>query len=244
MTDGAQVRRDLRSKGADRGLHEAKSAIVKVGDGRGFVVEGEGDRFVITAGHCLPKFPSCHSDLKDRTYEALLGPLGEKPAVWAECRFADPIGDIAVLASPDDQALPEEFFAYQKWVHATATLKIADAPQNGPAWLLSLDGRWCRCLVRHNGCMLWISDASKGIFGGMSGSPIVADDGSAIGIVCTSGGGTGVIHTEGGPNPRLVHSLPAGLLGELGLPLKAKRAPQGRPANRRQRSTITIRTPR
>jgi hypothetical protein len=81
------------------GLDEAKNAIVKVGGGRGFVVQGERDRLVITAGHCLPDFPTCHSSshTEERTYKALLGSLGEKPAVWAECLFADPIGDVAVL---------------------------------------------------------------------------------------------------------------------------------------------------
>jgi hypothetical protein len=54
---------------------------------------------------------------------------------------------------------------------------------------------------------LWIADATEGIGGGMSGSPILADDGTAIGLLCTSGG-TGEVHTEGGPNPRLMCHLP------------------------------------
>src|ERR1035437_7130431 len=93
------------------GLDEAKNAIVKVGGGRGFVVQGERDRLVITAGHCLPDFPTCHSSshTEERTYKALLGSLGEKPAVWAECLFADPIGDVAVLGPPDDQQPSDEF---------------------------------------------------------------------------------------------------------------------------------------
>src|ERR1035437_420479 len=97
------------------GLDEAKNAIVKVGGGRGFVVQGERDRLVITAGHCLPDFPTCHSSshTEERTYKALLGSLGEKPAVWAECLFADPIGDVAVLGPPDDQQPSDEFEAYE-----------------------------------------------------------------------------------------------------------------------------------
>jgi len=41
----------------------------------------------ITAAHCLPDLPRCHaaSLTEDRTYKALLGPLGRKPTVWAEC---------------------------------------------------------------------------------------------------------------------------------------------------------------
>lgn len=43
-------------------------------------------------------------------------------------------------------------------------------------------------------------------------SPIIAEDGTAIGIVCTSGGPHGVPHTEGGPNPRLMGNLPGWFL--------------------------------
>src|SRR5258708_31035148 len=70
-------------------------AVIRVGDGRGFVVKDAGrarlgsrnERIVITAAHCLPFFPPCHafSYLQDRTYKALLAPLGQEPTVWAEC---------------------------------------------------------------------------------------------------------------------------------------------------------------
>ena len=57
---------------------EAKRAVVAVGEWRGFVVEGDGNRYVITAAHCLPFFPRCmtFSYGDERTYEALVGPLG------------------------------------------------------------------------------------------------------------------------------------------------------------------------
>jgi hypothetical protein len=38
------------------------------------------------------------------------------------------------------------------------------------------------------------------IVGGMSGSPILTDDGLLVGIMCLSGG-AGELHTKGGPNP-------------------------------------------
>jgi hypothetical protein len=83
-------------------LDAAKQAVVVVGDGRGFIVEAGYRRLVITAAHCLPHFPPCcgASHLHERTYEGLLGQLGAEPKVWAECRFADPIADVAVLGSP------------------------------------------------------------------------------------------------------------------------------------------------
>jgi hypothetical protein len=92
-----------------------KSSVITVGDGRGFVVsDSQANQLVITAAHCLPHFPPCHamSDQSERTYQKLLAPLGEEPSVWAECMFADPIADIAVLGSPDNQELFDQADAY------------------------------------------------------------------------------------------------------------------------------------
>src|SRR5215469_16828404 len=108
-------------------------AIITAGKGRGFVVtdpsEPSGRRLVITAAHCLPFFPPCAaaSLTEERTYEELLSPLGIKPTVWAECIFVDPIGDIAVLGSPDEQVLSHEADRYQELAGAAEPLPIADA---------------------------------------------------------------------------------------------------------------------
>src|SRR4051812_32902565 len=86
-------------------------SVLTVGGGRGFVVETEReDRFIITAGHCLPRLPPSHaaSETWERTYAKLVGPVGREPNVWAECVFIDPVDDLAVLASPDNQELGEE----------------------------------------------------------------------------------------------------------------------------------------
>jgi hypothetical protein len=86
---------------------------------------------IITAAHCLPNLPPAHpfSYLEERTYQALLGPLGVKPTVWTECLFADPVADIAILDSPDNQALYEQAEAYEALVAAMTPLAIADAPK-------------------------------------------------------------------------------------------------------------------
>ena len=197
-------------------LDELEKAVVKVGDGRGFIVENGRDRVVITAAHCLPHFPPCHaaSHFEERTYAKLLASLDDPtPAVCAECLFADPVADIAVLGCPDDQSLFDEAEAYYALTDDTPLLVIAKADENAPGWLLSLDGNWMRCNVRHHSGPLWIENAEYGIRGGMSGSPILNEDGLAIGVVCVSGGGPDLeSHTEGGPNPRLTHHLPGWML--------------------------------
>jgi hypothetical protein len=58
-------------------LNKARSAVVTVGEGRGFVVNCRHERLVVTAAHCLPFFRPCHgaSHVEERTYGALLSPL-------------------------------------------------------------------------------------------------------------------------------------------------------------------------
>lgn len=98
-------------------LERANASVIAVGDSHGFVVEGpRNNRIVITAEHCLPFFPPSHAamGLEKRTYQNLLAPLGGERSLWAECLFADPIGDMAVLGSPDDQALWKKAEAYHE----------------------------------------------------------------------------------------------------------------------------------
>jgi hypothetical protein len=190
-----------------------KSAVITVGEGgRGFIVQGDRD-YIITAAHCLPEQPPPHSDsyLEERTYK-LLARLGEQQDVFAECLFADHVADIAVLGLPDDQGFPEGWAAYNAFTNSVSGLSISDAPDDGRAWLFSLTGELIPCRVQPTASgALWISDTAPGRYAGMSGSPIVAADGTAIGVFCTSDMATG----DGGPNPRLTYHLPGWLLREL-----------------------------
>jgi hypothetical protein len=74
--------------------------------------------------------------------------------------------------------------------------------------MLSLAGEWFQCTVQ---CMkrvdgpLYVSDAAQPMVDGMSGSPILSDDGDAIGIECL---GSSLF---GSKNPRLVRDLPGWL---------------------------------
>jgi len=79
----------------------------------------------------------------------------------------------------------------------------------GPARLVALDGRWLGCTLRAGSRALWVKDAAEPIVGGMSGSPILNNDGAALGIVCTGSG------RWSGPNPFLMRQLPRWFLDEL-----------------------------
>jgi hypothetical protein len=216
-------------------------AVVTVGGGRGFVVGTDRQRFVITAGHCLPGMPPCcsFSHTEERTFARLLGPITGEPTVWAECLFVDPVSDLAVLGSPDGQALYEEAEAYEALVDAVVPLPIGrpsyarlpitipepyptEEPMTilGPtqaesgAWLLSLDGRWFGCKVESLGRGLWIRDAGEAIRDGMSGSPIISPEGAAIGVLCCSSGETSEHHGSLA-NPELWQNLPGWLWREI-----------------------------
>ena len=194
--------------------NQLTSAVLKVGDGRGFVIKRRmnGDRIVITAAHCLPFFPEPHpaAFTEERTYKRLLGPLGAEPTVMAELLFADPIADIAALGAPDGQVFGKEVDAYEALVAAARPLTIAEAPpQRGyhaaecEARVLSLDGRWRDGRVeRRDG---WLSFSPEELFeGGMSGSPIITMTGEAIGVASTES-----------RSPVLVDSLSTGLLRSI-----------------------------
>jgi len=67
--------------------------VIRVGDGRGFVVEGRDRSLVITASHCLPHLPPRHpaAHMHERMHRNLLGRLGSELTVWTEVLFVSPI---------------------------------------------------------------------------------------------------------------------------------------------------------
>jgi len=190
----------------------AKEAIVKVGrGGRGFLVEdARGECFVITAAHCLPRLPRMRP-FEDEPYPKLLGPLGRRaPTVWAQCVFADPVSDLAVLAEPDGQSLPSEADAFCALTDDRPKLRIGSIAEPSGGWLLGLDGKWARCAILVDPRNRWRAVAFENaapttIAPGTSGSPILTETGEAIGVISL------------GPhmNPRLALELPAWLVSRL-----------------------------
>jgi hypothetical protein len=83
-------------------------AVLQVGKGRGFVVDrlvervkgrASAERIVITAAHCLPRFPKPFFG-DHVTYGRLLCPLESKRrTVSAVLLFADAVNDLAVLGA-------------------------------------------------------------------------------------------------------------------------------------------------
>jgi S1-C subfamily serine protease len=201
----------------------AKRAVVRVGDGRGFVVSaGEYNRYVVTAAHCISKHPKPHlaNDANELT-RAIIGPLGrKKPTISAALCADNLIDDVAVFSEPDGQVLWDECQSYEKFTAAAALVigkpPVAVEPHNWrtttgmAAWVLSLDRKWQPCLVQNGGRFLCIKEAS--IEGGMSGSPIIDANGAAIGLISTGNGGDDYGYSV---NPSLMDCLPPWLLRKL-----------------------------
>jgi hypothetical protein len=197
-----------------------KGTVLTVGEGRGFVVEHRGEHLVVTASHCLPWLPSgfgiAYSE--QHVYRKMLGPLGSAPIVACECLFVNPVDDVAVLGVPDTQSFSDEVDAYRALLEYATPFRITEAPEKGRGFLLSLEREWFGCQVQWMKSIdgpLWVSKLAQSIEGGMSGSPIVSENGNAIGIVATSvmeKGKDAATDEFGASNPRLMRDLPLWLL--------------------------------
>lgn len=128
-----------------------------------------------------------------------------------------PIGDVAVLGCPDNQSLFEQADAYVTFVASRRPLKVGGGmgwDTSAPATSIALDGHLVGCAVRCFGGPLWIENLAEPIVGGMSGSPVLDQNGLAIGLVSESAAQDGIV--GGGSAPRLVVHLPGQFLINLG----------------------------
>jgi hypothetical protein len=146
-------------------LNQATAAIVRVGEGRGFIVQGDRDRYVITAAHCLPFIPRC--DDQERTYRELIGAMeNEKNNVWAECTFFDVVADIAVLGPPEIlgpphyQVLEEQKEAYSRFARSRPAMCVGKVPELVQC-VVTCYG-WKLAKLLRGACWRWVRDNACG----------------------------------------------------------------------------------
>jgi|SRR6266404_527715 len=66
------------------------------------------------------------------------------------------MSDIAILGPPDYQEVSDRWEQYNELVDSLDPISVADAPEDTPAWLLSLDKQWRRGPWRPSGRVrLW-----------------------------------------------------------------------------------------
>jgi hypothetical protein len=193
----------------------ASRSILAVGKGgRGFIVEIDQVRLVITAAHCLPRSPTpAEPDFGELLLSKLLGPLGRTRTISSKCLFFDPVSDLAVLGAPHSR--PSQ--AYDHLMAKATPLPIGKVRGRfggeSRGWLMSLSGEWFDCKVLRFPCGFYVPEASQAIVGGMSGSPVLRRDGTAIGVVSRSNG-------QDCECPSLTDHLPGWLLRQRVMPLR------------------------
>jgi hypothetical protein len=135
----------------------AKRAVIQVGDaGRGFVVSAGETRYVVTAAHCLQRYPKPHlaNSVLELTYPKIIGKLTSKrTTIWAELCVISYTDDLAVFSEPDEQQLYDRCAEYEKFTKAA--MPVGKSPEalaphlweshpGTPAFMLSLDGEWAK----------------------------------------------------------------------------------------------------
>jgi|HubBroStandDraft_3_1064219.scaffolds.fasta_scaffold200994_1 hypothetical protein len=207
-------------------------SVVKVGrGGRGFVVETDREeKLIITVAHCVPRLPPpmTISHSFERTCRRHVGEIGKRVRpITVECLFVDPVADLAVLGPTDDDEAYGAFFEMVSplpvgrvelsrepitlpsgaFLGASGSNSVLGPPRGEcDAWLFSLSGEWFRCHVVAGSRAMTIASAADRIEGGMSGSPIVDENGKVIGVISS---------TVGAPQPHLARQLPGWLLEAL-----------------------------
>jgi len=217
------------------GLDDLVGSVVKVGDGRGFIVAvGDkrivdgGKSYVVTAAHCLPSLPPPHLAryLEEATYPRLIGPLGAEPDVTAACVFVDTMADIAVLGEPDNQALSDEHDQFEAFLSTLPPFDVAAPPPRGRLRMPALDAdeppAWRRLgEVSFPGRVLsldgqWIDCDVRRLGGPFSIEPakLVKSGMSGSPLISMTGATLGVISTSNWA-PVLTDGLPGWLLRAL-----------------------------
>jgi ParB family chromosome partitioning protein len=127
---------------------------------------------------------------------------------WTEVNVDFPFGPTHQLreleGTPTDLTAEEQAtIEALKTEYAKLEAEYENSDELPDARLLSSDGRWFSCTIRHVGGPLWITHAAERVLSEMSGSPIISESGTAIGVVCTV-----TAPREGGPNARLSRQPP------------------------------------
>jgi len=164
-------------------IEKATVTILKTG-GRGVLING---KLIITAAHCVTYKVSGEMALGEYFIEEIETVQGKRLKVSPLA--VEPVSDIAVLGSLDDQALPTESDEFGKFCEKTKPTPVYigehELHQKFPIYVFNNNRTWSTGTAEQGFLdqpTLFI-ETKEPIEGGASGGPIVNDLGELVGIV-------------------------------------------------------------
>jgi S1-C subfamily serine protease len=159
--------------------------------GQGVLVPGG---FIVTAARCVGWTPECSMTLGGCLPEPIVTADGRK--ILAGPLAVEPVADLAVLGTVDDQTFSKEAAAFAAFCEDTPPVRLAIDTLKAfvplPAYVFTHDRGVIipatLRLVRAGSASLWLHSDYR-ISRGTSGSPVVTEDGRLWGIISTMGAG-------------------------------------------------------
>jgi trypsin-like peptidase len=192
--------------------------------GRGVLIPGG---FILTAAHCLQWTANGYMAMDSLNIEHFTTSSGKK--LMADVLAVEPVNDVAIMAAPDGQALPEEQVAFEEFCETTEPVplyrgRIKPNRDRLPVLILNHGWQWVNATVEvfQDQYPRLRYQAEKPISGGSSGGPVVTLDGKLVGLVSWSSEQAGVMARDGpkvaGMASCPLYALPVWIVSKLAKP--------------------------
>jgi hypothetical protein len=151
------------------------------GNGQCVLVDGG---LILTAAHCVDW--NCLGGMAQGDYYLSKIRTGNGELI-ASIRAVEPVSDVAVLSSPDDQEFFDESEAFREYCERVSPVKllreIPESRKPFPVWIRADFKTWVAGMAKHDGNQHFGFETETEIKGGTSGGPIVNRKGELIGVV-------------------------------------------------------------